>query len=143
MPTLIRCAISEASHADGFVMAYTNAPSAESQAAQVIFGALGAQGRLPVSASDIFSEGFGLDTEVLNRLGYGLPGEVDIDREELEKIDLLVREAIAKRATPGCQLLIARHGKVVWDKTYGYQTYARAQAVRSDDRFMTSLPLPK
>lgn len=123
----------EASTADGLLMAYQNHPDAESIAAQVIFGALGAQGRLPVTASNLYTEGFGLDTEPINRLGYGLPAEVGLDPLELEKIDLLVREAIVKKATPGCQLIIARRGKVVFDRTYGHHTYDQSQPVRNDD----------
>src|SRR5690606_34551005 len=69
----------EAEGADGLIMAYQNHPDAESVAAQIIFGALGAQGRMPVSSGELFEEGFGFDTESLNRLGYALPGQVDLD----------------------------------------------------------------
>ncbi len=122
-----------AERADGLIMAYQNHPDAESIAAQIIFGALGAQGRLPVSAGELFEEGFGFDTESLNRLGYALPGEVDLDERELNKIDILVKEAIDQKATPGCQVIVARHGKVVFDKSYGHQTYDKKQPVNDDD----------
>lgn len=124
---------SEVRNADGVLVAYQNHPYAESAAAQVIFGAIGAQGRLPVTSSDFFKAGFGVDTENLNRLGYALPGEVDLDIAELEKIDILIREAILDRATPGCQVLIARRGKVVYEKAYGYHTYDRTTPVQEDD----------
>ncbi len=125
----------EAQLADGLVIAYQNHPDAESLAAQVIFGAIGAQGRLPVSAGDIFEAGFGFDTEALNRLGYALPGEVDLDENELRKVDVLVAEAIEKQATPGCQIIVARHGKVIYDKSFGYHTYAKKEQVREDDLY--------
>lgn len=125
----------EASTADALLMAYQNDPDAESVAAQVIFGALGAQGRLPVTASPLYTEGFGLDTDPINRLGYGLPAEVGLDAKELDKIDLLVREAIEKKATPGCQVVVARRGKVVFDRSYGHQTYDHSQPVRNDDLY--------
>lgn len=123
----------EAERVDGLVMAYQNHPDAESVAAQIIFGALGARGRMPVSSTDLFSEGFGFDTESLNRLGYALPGQVDLDGIELDKIDLLVKEAISQKATPGCQVIVARHGKVIFDKSYGYHTYDKKRAVTDDD----------
>ncbi len=126
---------SEAEQADGLLMAYQNHSDAESIAAQVIFGAIGAKGRLPVSAGPVFQEGFGLQTESLNRLGYGLPAEVDLDAAELDKIDLLVREAINEKATPGCQIIIARRGKVIFDRAYGHHTYDKSQAVRDDDLY--------
>ena len=124
---------SEVRNADGVIVAYQNHPDAESVSAQIIFGALGAKGRLPVTSSDIFKAGFGVDTENLNRLGYALPGEVDLNVAELEKIDLLIREAILQRATPGCQILIARRGKVVFERSYGYHTYNRSIPVKDDD----------
>ena len=124
---------SEVRNADGVLVAYQNHPDAESVAAQIIFGALGAHGRLPVTASEYFQAGYGIDTENLHRLGYALPGEVDLDYRELGKIDLLIREAILDRATPGCQLLIARRGKVVYEKSYGYHTYNRSNPVQEED----------
>src|SRR5690606_15643977 len=97
----------EARQADALMVSYQNHPDAESMAAQIIFGAEGAGGRLPVSASGFFRKGYGLNTPSLNRLGYGLPGEVGLDRDKLQKIDILVDEAIENRATPGCQVLVA------------------------------------
>ena len=125
----------EAERVDGLLMGYQNHPDAESVTAQVIFGAIAAQGKLPVGTGELFEEGFGFDTESLHRLGYGLPGQVDLNRNELNKIDILVKEAIAEKATPGCQVIIARHGKVVFDKSYGYQTYDKKEPVRDDDLY--------
>lgn len=123
----------EVTSANGLIVAYQNHKDAESVAAQIIFGAIGARGRLPVSGSGLFSAGFGFDTEVLGRLGYGYPGEVGINNKEIEKIDLLVDEAIKDRATPGCQVIVARKGKVVFDKSYGHQTYGKTETIADDD----------
>ncbi len=124
---------SEVTSADAVIVAYQNHVDAESVAAQIIFGALGASGRLPVSASGIFSAGFGLDTKALGRLGYGYPGEVGINKREIDKIDILVQEAIKEKATPGCQVIVARKGKVIFDKSYGHQTYSKTDPIASDD----------
>ena len=43
------------------------------------------------------------------------------------------KEAIADRATPGCVVLVARHGKVVFHEAYGHHTYARRRSVSPDD----------
>ncbi len=123
----------EATSANALLVAYQNHPDAESVAAQVIFGAIGARGRLPVSGSPIFEVGFGFDTDNLQRLGYGYPGEVGLNKKELEKIDILVQEAIREKATPGCQVIVARKGKVVFDKSYGYQTYEKQDPIVDDD----------
>lgn len=125
----------EAELSNALMVSYQNHPDAESMAAQIIFGAAGAKGRLPVSSSDFFKKGFGLNTPSLKRLGYGLPGEVGLDVNELQKIDLLVDEAIQNRATPGCQVLIARRGKVIYHRAFGYQTYEKKRKVTEYDLY--------
>jgi beta-glucosidase-like glycosyl hydrolase/CubicO group peptidase (beta-lactamase class C family) len=123
----------EAERAQALIMSYQNHPDAEAVAAQIIFGALGAQGRLPVTASKTFEEGYGFATPVTGRMGYGYPGEVGLNASELSKIDLLVEEAMAKKATPGAQVLVARKGKVVYHRSFGYHTYAQKREVRHTD----------
>ncbi len=119
----------EAEQADVLMVSYQNHPAAESLSAQTIFGAHGAEGRLPVTVSPVFQEGFGLNTPNLKRLSYGLPGEVGFSQEGLKEIDNLVNEAIASKATPGCQVLVARDGKVVFHKAYGHHTYQKKSEV--------------
>ncbi len=119
----------EAQQVDVLIMSYQNHFDAESLSAQIIFGALGAEGKLPVTVSPLFREGFGLNTPNLSRLGYGLPVEVGFDPERLGKIDKLVNEAIVSKAIPGCQVLVARKGKVVFHKAYGYHTYYKEEEV--------------
>lgn len=123
----------ETEYADAIVVSYQNHPNAESISAQIIFGALSAKGKLPVSSTSLFEKDFGLSTSHLKRLGYGLPGEVGLDKEELKKIDILVNEAIRNRATPGCQVLVARKGKVVYQKAYGHHTYKKKRPVSNLD----------
>jgi beta-glucosidase-like glycosyl hydrolase/CubicO group peptidase (beta-lactamase class C family) len=125
----------EATDANALLVAYQNHPDAEEAAAQIIFGALGASGVLPVTASDVFVQGFGLQTQPINRLGYSIPEEVGLNSNELMKIDLIAEEAIRQHATPGCQILVARYGKVVYNKTFGYHTYSKKEPVREDDLY--------
>lgn len=119
--------LDEARLAHGLIMSYQNDPAAEREAAEIIFGAQGARGKLPVTAGKRFPEGFGLETSSLGRMGYGFPGEVGLDEHKLLQINDIMQEAITKRATPGGQILVARHGKVVFHQAYGYHTY---EAVR-------------
>ncbi len=121
----------EARQAEALMVAYQNHPDAESVAAQIIFGALGAEGRLPVSAGDPFEVGFGLNTQAIGRLGYHYPGAVGLDPKVLEGIDRLVDEAISNKATPGAQVLVARKGQVVYHKDFGHTDYSKREAVGS------------
>ena len=105
------------------LMAYQNSQTMQSLAAQSIFGAISIDGKLPVSLTDEFVSGFGLDIQSLNRLKYTEPEEVGLNRDTLDLIDSIVNYAIDMKATPGCQVLVAKEAKVVYHKSFGYHTY--------------------
>ncbi|GAB5556393.1 MAG: glycoside hydrolase family 3 N-terminal domain-containing protein [Schleiferiaceae bacterium] len=109
--------------AQAIVIGYQNHPDAERGVAQIIFGALSARGRLPVSVSDLLDNGYGLKTGQINRLRYGYPEEVGLERADLAPIDSIVNYAIADEATPGAQILIAKDGVVFYQKSFGFHTY--------------------
>lgn len=68
------------------------------------------------------------------RLAYGSAEAMGIDMSMLnKKIDSIAAKAIIARACPGLQVLVARRGKVVFHKAYGFQTYDSIQLVQNDD----------
>lgn len=101
--------------------------------AEVIFGYLGANGKLPVTINEKYIAGTGIRTHTLNRLGYVTPFEAGFDKVKLEKIDSIIQNAIAEKAMPGCQVLASRNGKVFLSQSYGYHTYWRKQKVKTND----------
>ena len=111
------------------VCGYEDNPNACTAVPQILFGALPAKGRLPVSASVTLKAGRGLDTPSLNRLRFSTPESVGMDSEVLAQIDNIAREAIAYAATPGCQVLVAKDGAVIFEKAYGHFTYSKEQPV--------------
>jgi beta-N-acetylhexosaminidase len=92
-------------------------------APQIIFGAQEGQGRLPVNVSEKLALGAGVNTGKINRLSYGTPEEVGMDSHVLDKITDIAIEAINDQATPGCQIIVARHGKIIFNKSLGHYTY--------------------
>lgn len=102
--------------------AYEDVSAAHTAAAQVLFGALPARGKLPVSAGD-FMVGTGIRTELAGRLAYSFPENVGLSSIKLQKIDQIVSQAITEQAFPGCQVLVARKGKVVYRKNFGRLSY--------------------
>ena len=42
-------------------------------------------------------------------------------------------DAISQKATPGCEILVARNGKVIYQKAFGYFTYRRHHKVNMGD----------
>jgi beta-glucosidase-like glycosyl hydrolase/CubicO group peptidase (beta-lactamase class C family) len=114
---------------EGLVMAYQNSEMSQSVTAQAIFGAVGFKGILPVSVSEEFKEGAGLETQSLSRLAYALPESVGLDAKILARIDGLAEYAIDQKITPGMQVLVARKGKVVYSKNFGFYTYEKTEVV--------------
>jgi len=116
-------------NAKAVIMAYEGTRLAENFAAQAIFGGIGTKGKLPVSISGLYSAGTGLFTEK-TRLGYHEPEEVGLNAMRLNRIDDIVREGIYAHAYPGCQVLVAKDGMIVYNKSFGMHEYgADAAAV--------------
>ncbi|MCD4788388.1 MAG: serine hydrolase, partial [Bacteroidales bacterium] len=86
-------------------------------------------------ATDNFSIGSGINTKSINRLKYTIPEEVGIASENLKKIDSIVLYNIKEKATPGCQILIAKDGKVIYRESFGYHTYKKGNFVKNEDLY--------
>jgi beta-glucosidase-like glycosyl hydrolase/CubicO group peptidase (beta-lactamase class C family) len=114
---------------NGIIISYQNSKVFQKKSAQLIFGAIESTGILPVSIGKLFSAGQGLELNKINRLSYGLPESVNLRSEKLNKIDSLAQIAIDSSMTPGMQILVAKDGKVVYDKNFGYLTYKKKQRV--------------
>ena len=70
------------------------------------------------------------------RLQYGLPESVGMSSGILNtKIDSIVNAGLLAKAYPGCVVMAARKGVVVFQKAYGYQTFENRIAVQEDDLF--------
>jgi CubicO group peptidase (beta-lactamase class C family) len=117
------------------IVAYQDDPMIQDIAAQALFGAFSFRGRLPVTASAKFPVNHGLQLPSLGRLGYSAPGRVHMSADTLDKIALLVDEMIEKKAAPGCQILVVKDGKVVYDKAFGHFTYAGKRPVELTDLY--------
>jgi beta-glucosidase-like glycosyl hydrolase/CubicO group peptidase (beta-lactamase class C family) len=102
--------------------------------AQLIFGGVGANGKLPVAINPSYPAGKGIPTRGNMRLGYTIPEEVHLNGNFLSvKIDSLAEYTLEQEVAPGLQVLIARYGKVVFHKAYGHHTYDRLREVKTTD----------
>lgn len=128
--------ITHIENAAGLVLTYQDTPLVQEVAAQLIFGGIGANGKLPVSVGDKFKAGEGMKVEGGIRLSYSLPEDVGMDSKILNKgIDSLMNEAIGVKAIPGGQVLIARNQKVVFHKAYGLHSYFDTVTVKKSDLY--------
>ncbi|MBX2964301.1 MAG: serine hydrolase [Cyclobacteriaceae bacterium] len=99
---------------------------------QILFGGLESTGKLPLSVTEQLKEGSGVRTSSLGRLSYTIPEAVGMSSQSLDKISAIVREAIDMQAAPGCQVLIAKNGKVIYNKSFGWYTYDNQQPVTDE-----------
>ncbi|TLV00331.1 glycoside hydrolase family 3 N-terminal domain-containing protein [Dyadobacter luticola] len=95
---------------------------------QVIFGALSSKGKLPVSVLS-FKSGTGVNTTSINRIAFGTPESVGMNGTFLKRIDDIANASVADHVFPGCEVLVARRGKVIYDKQFGGLSYKTAEKV--------------
>ena len=134
---------------NSIIVSYQNSVAFQKKTAQLIFGAISAKGSLPVSISPNYNVGDGFFLKNNQRLSYGLPESVGVNSNKLAKIDSLITIALNEEMTPGLQLLVARKGKVIHHKSYGYQTYQKEHPVTNSSiydlasltKILATLPL--
>ncbi len=114
------------------VCGYENLQDIQKSAAQVIMGGIPAKGKFPVSIPGLFNAGDGLETSK-TRLAYQYPMGVKLSEYKLNEIDNIVQEGLKNKAFPGCQVLVAKNGAVVYKKSFGYFDFARTHAVQDSD----------
>lgn len=108
--------------AEGIVASYEDTDYAHEFAAQGIFGGNVIDGRIPVSVKGLYKAGDGMDTKKI-RLSYNLPEEIGLNSECFASIDSIVYEGMNAQAFPGCQILVAKDGVVIYDKAFGSYEY--------------------
>lgn len=117
--------------ADAVLMAYETTPLAQKFAAQAIFGGISCKGKLPVTIPELYFAGSGIHTEK-TRLGYHEPEEVGLNSEILASITEIAREGLEQKAYPGCQILVAKDGMIVYNESFGYYDYTGTQTVTEE-----------
>ena len=115
------------------VISYQNNVVAQQKSAQIIFGAIASQGILPVSINNQFPVHTSLKTKILKRLSYGHPVNQGFDVKKLNKIDSIAHFAINNKMTPGAQILVARNGEVIYNKSFGNKTYDSSDEIKWND----------
>ncbi|TDI68651.1 MAG: beta-N-acetylglucosaminidase [Bacteroidetes bacterium] len=118
---------------EGIIVSYQNSKVAQQLSAQLIFGARAGKGMLPVSIGEDFPVHTSLETMAIGRLQYGVAESVGVDSEKLKKIDKLAQAGVWAGMMPGAQILVARKGKVIYQKNFGYHTPEKKNRVKSND----------
>jgi CubicO group peptidase (beta-lactamase class C family) len=101
---------------------------------QLIFGGIAAEHTLTKGYSPKYTVGSGYKTTV-TRLKFTVPEDAGVNVEDLMEVDKIAQEAIAGKATPGIVVLVAKDGKVIYNKAFGSHKYDNLQADKVSDIF--------
>lgn len=113
------------------LVGYNDLPETNSLMAQAIFGGIPMAGKLPVTINENYRVNNGVVQNSKIRLSYPSLDNSLLDDTAFYKIDSIVYDALMMKAMPGCQVLFAKDGKVVFSKNYGSSTYTNKKAIQS------------
>lgn len=106
---------------DGLVLAYDNIAAMQTNAAAALFGGIATRGKLPVALRGVAPLGKGIQLPK-TRLGFSTPVAEGFAPWLTDSIDAMVNKGLRTGAFPGCQVLVARNGNIIFDKAYGKLT---------------------
>lgn len=109
------------SAAEAVVLAHSADEEVQQQVAGVLYGDVRADGRLSAAIGGLFAAGMG---EVLgpHSVPRFVPEEYGMDSRLLAKIDEIAEEGIREGAYPGCQVVILKDGREMYNKAFGTHT---------------------
>lgn len=121
-------AIKNFCNAPNLVACYEDDSITQNTAADFLEGKSSALGKLPVTVCDRYPYGSGI-TVNLNALPDASPLQTAFDYSKLAVIDSIAHKAIAEEAAPGCVVLVAKDGKIAYQKAFGKYDYNKPDPV--------------
>ncbi|MEI6189008.1 MAG: glycoside hydrolase family 3 N-terminal domain-containing protein [Chitinophagia bacterium] len=114
-------AVADFNKIKNILFAYEDNVFTQNAVLQWLQGKIQAAGKLPVTVSDNLPLGASYKNEAIPiaTIVQAQETSLGIDINKLSIIDSLVEDAIFKKAIPGCQVLVAKNNKIVFNKAYG------------------------
>jgi beta-N-acetylhexosaminidase len=117
---------------DGLILANQLTKYTEEAAAMAVFGGIESNGRLSVTVNEKFKLNDGLLVQKNGRLSYGSPEMVGIDSKVFNaRIDSVINLGIKEKAYPGAVMQVAKNGRVIYQKAFGFHTYEQADDLKN------------
>jgi len=86
-----------------------------------------------------FEGDFVTDSEIINgikikstTLARTVPEFVGVDSKQLHNVKYLIQNAMNGRSFPGCQVLVAKNGSIIYDQYFGHHSYKREIKVKQN-----------
>lgn len=123
-------AIKNIAGAPNLIACYEDDEITQQAAFELLQGKLQAKGKLPVTVAENLKYGDGI---VYNSyFPVAAPESIGLNSEALNKIETIANDAIAKGAAPGCVVLVAKDGKIAYNKAFGYTNFDKKEPVNID-----------
>ena len=117
---------------DACILAYENNAVMQERTGQFIMGAFSVHGKLQADINDSLKRGDGLYVAGNGRLKYTVPEELGISPDKLNEIDAIAQNAINTKTFPGCQVVVAVKGRIIFRKSYGTTIYENGDSITDD-----------
>ena len=102
---------------DAYACVYGYGKVSQRAAANVLWGRKKATGKLPIDLNKKLKRGVGIISQIS-------PGfEINTNSFNLQNVWTVIDSAINEKITPGAQVFIAKKGKVILSRGFGFQTY--------------------
>lgn len=122
------------SSAQSVVLAHAPHDEVQQRVAEVLYAQATADGRLSASIGSFFATGAGVT--IAPGMPYRVrPEEFGMKSQVLARIDSIAEEGIAAGAYPGCQVVVLKDGKTMYDKCFGTHTGQGGRQVEANDMY--------
>ena len=109
-------------NANAVIEGYEYNNYAQKAASDVVAGALGVSGKLPVTTYP-FKRNTSIIIPTAIRMQQVAPIVLGIEKKKLAQIDSVAQKGINDKCYPGCQIVAAKDGKIFYCKSFGKFTY--------------------
>ncbi len=108
-------------NAKDLVACYQDDDITQQVAADLLEGNISTEGTLPVSVCE-FKYGAGI-------MQKAVTPQLTMEQDKFRTVDSIAEDAIAKKAFPGCVILAAHNGEIVYHKAFGNYEYGPSPAM--------------
>lgn len=108
---------------EAIIIAYEEVKECQEGIAEVIFGGLVPEGKLPIYIPKFSKRPLYFNS--IQRLQFAEPEEVGMDFYTLSKIDTAIHHYIKHKAFPGASVLVIRQNKIVYAKAIGKSEFVK------------------
>ncbi len=116
------------------VLAHSTDNDVERQVGDILFARGYANGRLSTSIGTIYNAGDGIDMYP-TKVETNLPEQTGLNPLILSHIDSIAQSGVTHKAYPGCQVLVMKNSKIVYNRNFGTYTYSSPQHVNSNTMY--------